>query len=258
MSGRRPGSGRPAVARARRAGRLVAVLLAVLLQAAAGAAQSGFQGLLDRAGIPLDVPPSGRLILVNIPGFEVIAFRDGEPVLRSRAIVGTPWTRTPVRRTHVSAVRFRPTWRPTPSMLASGEYRDRVWPPGPGNPLGLAAIRLEPGFLVYLHDTNRRDLFARESRALSHGCVRVEKWAELAAFVLDLDLETVHAYANGRRTFDMPAEPIPVILGYLLAFPDAQGAIVRHADIYGHGAHRMPPAPIQPAPALTEGCAPAP
>jgi len=223
-----------------------------VLHPSAGAAQSAFQHLLDRAGIPLTLPQEGKFILVNIPAFEVIAFRDGAPVLRSRAIVGTPWNRTPVRRTYVTSVRFRPTWRPTPSMIASGEYRDRVWPPGPDNPLGLAAIRLEPGFLVYLHDTNRRDLFAREDRALSHGCVRVEKWDEIAAFVLDLDLGTVHALANGSRTRDMPAEPIPVILGYLLAFPDESGAIVRHDDIYGYGAHRLPAPPVE---AAAEGCA---
>ena len=240
---------------ARRAVLAVAIIAVLALQPAVAAAQSGFQRLLDRAGIPLALPQEGKFILVNIPAFEVIAFRDGVPVLRSRAIVGTPWNRTPVRRTYVTSVRFRPTWRPTPSMIASGEYRDRVWPPGPSNPLGLAAIRLEPGFLVYLHDTNRRDLFAREYRALSHGCVRVEKWDEIAAFVLDLDLATIHAHANGNRTFDMPAEPVPVVLGYLLAFPDASGAIVRHADIYGYGAHRLPAPPVEAeTEAATEAC----
>ena len=47
-------------------------------------------------------------------------------------------------------------------MIASGEYRDAVWPPGPNNPLGLAAVRLEPGLLVYLHDTNQRQLFEQD------------------------------------------------------------------------------------------------
>lgn len=231
----------------------VALLLACLLAPAAAFAQSAFQSLLDRAGIPLTVPPEGRFILVNVPGFEVIAFRDGEPVLRSRAIVGTPWSRTPLRDTHVSAVRFRPTWRPTPSMVARGEYRDRVWPAGPDNPLGLAAVRLEPGMLVYLHGTNHPELFERTERALSHGCVRVERWDDLVAFVLDLDLAAVHAYAYGTRTFDMPADPIPVTLGYFLVFPDETGALVEHPDIYRRGAS-VPAAPRPAAPAA-EGCA---
>ena len=195
-----------------------------------------FQAALDALGVPLSLPPSGKAIVVNIPAFELIAFEDAEPVLRSRVIVGTPWHRTPVMTTHTTSVRFRPTWRPTPSMIASGEYRDRVRPPGPDNPLGLAAVRLEEGMLVYLHDTNRRDLFERDVRTLSHGCVRVQAWDELVAFVLDIDLAVVHALANGRSTTDVPTDPpIPVILGYYRVFPDDAGRPVAYDDVYGRG-----------------------
>ncbi len=90
----------------------------------APASAESFQDVLDRARIEYKVPQSGKAILVNIPAFEMILFRDGVTVMRSRVIVGAPWHRTPRLKTHVSAVRFRPTWRPTPSMIASGEYRD--------------------------------------------------------------------------------------------------------------------------------------
>ncbi len=211
------------------------LLLALAIPAAALAAGPRFQAALDALGVPLSLPPSGKAIVVNIPAFELIAFENAEPVLRSRVIVGTPWHRTPVMTTHTTSVRFRPTWRPTPSMIASGEYRDRVWPPGPNNPLGLAAVRLEEGLLVYLHDTNRRDLFDREYRALSHGCVRVQAWDALAAFVLDADLAAIHALANGRSTTDVPTGPIPVILGYYRVFPDDAGRPVAYDDVYGLG-----------------------
>jgi len=199
----------------------------------AQAFEPGFQPMLDRYGIPLQIPAEGKFILVNVPAFEVLAFQDGMPVLRSRIIVGTAWNKTPLLTTFVSAVRFRPTWRPTPSMVASGEYRDYVRPPGPNNPLGLAAVRLAPGLLVYLHGTNQPELFELERRALSHGCIRVERWDELVAFVLDMELETVHRYAQGRRTFDIPTRPIPVELGYYLSFPDESGRLIRHVDVYG-------------------------
>jgi len=142
---------------------------------------SEFQRHLDRLGVPLKLPARGQAIVVKVPAFELIAFENAEPVLRSRVIVGTPWHPTPLLRTHVSSVRFLPTWRPTPAMVRSGEYEDKRWPPGRRNPLGLAAIRFEPGLLVYLHDTNRRGLFERDNRALSHGCIRVRRWDELAA-----------------------------------------------------------------------------
>jgi murein L,D-transpeptidase YcbB/YkuD len=137
--------------------------------------------------------------------------------------------------TYVRAVTFRPTWRPTPDMVASGEYRDRVWPAGRRNPLGLAAVRLEPGLLVYLHDTNRRDLFDREQRSMSHGCIRVQRWEEVVAWVLDIPEDEVRRYSEGSRTFDMAAEPIPVILGYYTVFPDDAGNPVRCEDVYGLG-----------------------
>jgi murein L,D-transpeptidase YcbB/YkuD len=196
---------------------------------------SAFQRALDDLGVPLRLPPQGKAIVVNVPAFELIAFEDAAPVFRSPVIVGTPENQTPRMETYVRAVTFRPTWRPTPDMVASGEYRDRVWPAGPRNPLGLAAVRLEPGLLVYLHDTNRRELFTRDARALSHGCVRVQRWEELVAWVLDIPEEEVRRHAEGTRTFDMAAPPIPVTLGYFTVFPDDAGNPVTCADVYGLG-----------------------
>ncbi|SIS75733.1 L,D-transpeptidase catalytic domain [Roseivivax lentus] len=212
---------------------LLLMLLPLLASAASAAEAGAFQRLLDRHGIDYQVPATGKAILVNIPAYELVAFEDGAPILRSRVIVGTPWTRTPLRETETSVVRFRPTWRPTPSMVASGECADYVRPPGEDNPLGLAAVRLEPGFLVYLHDTNRRDLFAQDDRALSHGCVRVQDWDRLIAWLLDMPLAEVHRHASTGGTHDVAVPGVPVSLNYLRRFPDAEGRILCHPDIYG-------------------------
>jgi murein L,D-transpeptidase YcbB/YkuD len=194
-----------------------------------------FQDHLDRLGVPLDLPQKGRALVVNIPAFEVIGFRDGKPDFRSRVIVGTKRDQTPILSTETYVVRFRPTWRPTPEMVQRGEYEDRRWPAGPKNPLGLAAVRFEPGLLIYFHDTNRKKLFDREMRALSHGCIRTEKWDELISWILDMPLEDVHAKANGSRTVDEEAPPIPVIIGYYLTFPAADGSARTYEDVYGFG-----------------------
>lgn len=193
---------------------------------------SDFQERLDRLGILLALPPS-KAILVNIPHYELVAFEDGTPVLRSRIIVGTPANRTPRIDTYTTRVTFRPSWRPTPSMVASGEYPDRVRPPGTNNPLGLAAIRLEPGLLVYLHDTNQRQLFDRETRALSHGCIRVQRWEELIAWLLDRDVDWVRRMAGNPPTKEVPAPPVPVLIRYLTEFPSADGTVMRYPDVYG-------------------------
>ncbi|MDF2232384.1 L,D-transpeptidase family protein [Albimonas sp. CAU 1670] len=206
-------------------------------EVAAKQAPETYQQLMDRHGIPLQVPAQGKAILVNIPSFELIAFEDGEPVMRSRVIVGRDHAgdRTPEMTTETSVVRFRPTWRPTPSMIATGKYEDRTWPPGRNNPLGLLAIRLEPGMIIYLHGTNQPKLFEREMRALSSGCVRVERWDEVAAWVLGVDVTEVHEHANGSRTFDMDAWGVPVMMRYFTRFPDEDGELQTHPDVYHQG-----------------------
>ena len=179
------------------------------------------------------VPVQGKAILVNIPSYEVIAFEDGREVLRSRVIVGSPGNQTPQLVAETSVVRFRPTWTPTPSMVAEEGLSPDTRPPGKSNPLGLMAIRLDPGLLIYLHGTNSPKLFGREARALSHGCIRVEKVDEVAAFVLGTTVDEVGGHATGRRTFDMETAGIPVLIRYHTRFPDEAGVMREYADVYG-------------------------
>ena len=186
---------------------------------------------------PFDrVPIEGKAVYINIPSYELIAFEDGQEVLRSRVIVGSRKDQTPNLTAHTSVVRFRPTWTPTPDMVREEGLSPETRPPGRNNPLGLLAIRLDPGMLIYLHDTNSRKLFDSDKRALSHGCIRVEKWDEVAAFVLGIPVDEVHRHANGRRTFDMDTEGVPVIVRYETRFPDRFGQMQQYADIYGRDA----------------------
>ncbi|MEL7462801.1 MAG: L,D-transpeptidase family protein [Pseudomonadota bacterium] len=205
---------------------------------AAKAETTRFQAMMDRHGVPMVAPKRGRAILVNIPSYELIALEDGEEAFRLPVIVGAPGAdrETPVIDTVTSVARFLPTWRPTPTMIRTGAYEDGVRPPGRGNPLGLVALRLEPGMLVYLHDTNKPHLFERDRRALSWGCVRVEDIGRLITWALDLEPGDYEAFTAGRRTFDIPTlDLIPVMMRYYTSFPDASGTMLEHEDIYGRG-----------------------
>jgi hypothetical protein len=173
---------------------------------------------LAELGVDWTPPPRGPAILVNAPSFELVAFLDREPVLTSRVIVGDPRTPTPIGDFGAAVVRFRPTWRPTPRMVREGLYEDGVREAGPGNPLGLAAIRFAEGGDIYLHGTNKPKLFQKDGRALSSGCVRVERIEELAALTLGWDLEAVRAQMHGRRTWDAPTAGAPVRIGHHLDF----------------------------------------
>ena len=140
-------------------------------------------------------------------------------VLVSRVIVGAPGRSTPNANSVLAHVRFRPTWRPTPSMIASGRYEDGLRPPGRTNPLGLAAIHYAGGGLVYLHGTNDPRLFARDRRALSNGCVRVETLAQLVGWALGWSADAVAAAMEGRRTFDAPTLPTRLVMARIDAEP---------------------------------------
>ena len=162
---------------------------------------------------PPDCPDcEARHLYVDLTRAMLYAVEGVRLVLVSRVIVGSPRYPTPAANSALSKVRFRPTWRPTPGMVASGRYEDGLRPAGRSNPLGLAAIHYAGGGLVYLHGTNQPHLFERDNRALSNGCVRVQTLAPLVAWALGWTPEAVAAAMNGRRTFDTPTLPTRLIM----------------------------------------------
>jgi L,D-transpeptidase YcbB len=110
--------------------------------------------------------------------------------------------------------------------------------PGPQNALGLVKFMFPNQFNVYLHDTPADRLFSREERALSHGCVRVEKPALLAEFVLRGDdrwsRKRIDAAMAGSETRTVAlARAIPVHIVYWTAFAGSDGTIQFRDDVYG-------------------------
>lgn len=118
----------------------------------------------------------------------------------------------------------------TPDDLVSGGYRF-MQPAGEKNALGLLRFDLENPFDIYLHDTNRRDLFNRQSRALSSGCIRVERFRELAAWVTGQSVEEIDLALQKRRTRRLAVEKIPVHIVYWTAEVN-QESLVFNRDVY--------------------------
>jgi murein L,D-transpeptidase YcbB/YkuD len=187
--------------------------------------------MLRSHGIGADIPSRGKFVLVNIPSFELIALQDGVPVLRSKVVVGRPGADTPEMQTSMRALQFNPSWTPTPAMIRNEGAR--YTPPGPNNPLGRVLFDLENDELIYLHDTNEKGLFNRPQRALSHGCIRVEKPRALAAWVLGVPEQEIDAMIARGATYSVPLpESIPVSLAYHTQFPDEAGQVASYPDIY--------------------------
>ena len=111
-------------------------------------------------------------------------------------------------------------------------------PPGRGNALGQLKIEFPNRHAVYMHDTNQKHLFAREQRALSHGCVRLQHPREMAAALLGGSVAAVdRKIATGENRSEPVAGDIPVYLAYFTAWPDAQGNVRYYKDVYARDAH---------------------
>ena len=114
--------------------------------------------------------------------------------------------------------------------------------PGPGNSLGLVKLMFPNEYNVYLHDTPSPELFSRSRRDFSHGCIRVENAAELAAWVLrdnpGWTLERLRQeMQHGKDDVTVRlARPVPVFVVYATAVVYESGEVHFYDDIYGHDA----------------------
>ncbi|VXB11319.1 Peptidoglycan-binding protein [Flavobacterium sp. 9AF] len=160
-------------------------------------------------------------LLVNLPDYNIVYVKKTDTLAQHNIVVGTPKRNTPVLTSKLSNLVFNPTWTVpptiikedlTPSAKKNLEYFKRTrltiynsagkviapeeWNPdnsksyryvqvsGYNNSLGLVKFNFPNKHSVYLHDTNHRDYFSREYRALSSGCVRVENPLVLAEKIL--------------------------------------------------------------------------
>jgi murein L,D-transpeptidase YcbB/YkuD len=167
--------------------------------------------------------PSGRYVMVNIPGARIEAVEDGVVISRHIAVVGKVDRQTPLLSSKIYEIRFNPFWtvpasiikkdlipkmQKEPTYLAEHQIRiynqqgeelaaERVdWntdeavnymfrqDPGDQNSLGFVKLQFHNKYDVYLHDTPSKTLFESDYRFESSGCVRVHNVRELVAWVL--------------------------------------------------------------------------
>ena len=206
--------------------------------------------------ISKDLTKDKEVIIVNIPSYQLIYMQDGEPVLQSNVVVGKALNKTVVFSGLMSYLVFSPYWNIPPSILKAeiqpgidknpnyleehnmewhGDYvRQR---PGPNNSLGLIKFMFPNTNNIYLHDSPAKDLFSKEDRASSHGCVRVAKNKELVNLILKDDEnwtpEKIDAAMNaGVESHYTLKHKIPVYIWYFTAWVDDTGAINFYNDIY--------------------------
>lgn len=194
-------------------------------------------------------------LLVNAAAFELTRWRGGKRVGSWRVIVGKASTPTPVFSAMVTGVNFNPWWTVPGNIVresvgglirrspATARARGFVWSggsirqkPGPGNALGQMKLVMPNPFSVYLHDTPNRELFKKDVRAFSHGCVRIGDALGLAESLLEgvRSRLQIDALVASRNTVTVGlGRPIPVYVAYFTAGTTGDGSFALFSDIYG-------------------------
>ena len=177
---------------------------------------------LDRYKLLPDSLPK-QYIWVNLPSYYLHIIDSDTIALTSKIICGKPDTRTPLLSSKITNMVVYPTWtvpnsiitkQYLPKLKKNPNYLSRLglklknnkgqivdagsinWDKynkgipfkvmqnsGDNNALGIMKFNFDNEYAVYLHDTNQRYLFKNTSRALSHGCVRVQEWEKLAFYL---------------------------------------------------------------------------
>ncbi len=205
--------------------------------------------------IPADTT-SSEFILVNIPEYALHYFEDRKSVWGCNVVVGKPMNMTVIFSGKMRYVVFSPYWNvPTsiinkeikPGMQKNPNYlqqHNMEWnggkvrqKPGPRNSLGLVKFLFPNSNSIYLHDSPSKSLFNEDSRAFSHGCIRVAKPKDLAIRVLkqmpEWTSEKIDAAMHrGKEQSVTLKKLIPVYIGYFTAFLDKDGQINFRKDVY--------------------------
>lgn len=110
--------------------------------------------------------------------------------------------------------------------------------PSENNALGKMKFMLPNQHSVYLHDTPSRELFSRQERSFSSGCIRLERPRDLASWLLSRDRNPQAArldalLSGGETTTIYLKTPVPVYLVYFTAFVADDGDVAFRRDIYG-------------------------
>ena len=189
--------------------------------------------------LPEEMPV--KYVWVNIPSFNLRLVVNDSVKIISRIVVGKPKTRTPVLSSSISEIITYPQWNIPQSIIVkeilpglkkNSHYLEKkgfslvngkgeeinpdlidwskynksipykvIQGSGDANALGVLKFNFNNKYAVYLHDTNQRFYFGLTSRALSHGCIRVQEWEKLAFFILNN--ERKYSGINDLKTYTL-------------------------------------------------------
>ena len=218
-----------------------------------------------------------RYVAVNIPAAQLESVELGQLYSRHNVVVGKLDRPTPSLKSHVSDIVFNPTWNAPASIVtkdilpkyaADPKYLETlnihvfdgvngpeidpasvdwantlperfvfVQDPGEHNALATVKINFPNKFMVYMHDTPHRELFATNNRWESSGCVRVDKVQDLITWVVNgqegYQAANFEPIIATRQTQQMKLQNAPhVRFMYLTAWATEDGRVNFRPDVY--------------------------
>lgn len=208
-------------------------------------------------------PAEKKVILVNIPEYRLHVFEDRKEVLNMNIVVGKAANKTVIFSDRLKNIVFSPYWNVPPSIVRTeilpSMQRNRNYlsqhrmektgtsdglpvirqKPGKSNSLGRVKFLFPNSYNIYLHDTPAKSLFTEQTRAFSHGCIRLAAPKALAEYLLSDRPEwtgsRIEKAMNAQKeTWVTLAEPVPVFITYFTAWVDKTGALNFRDDVYGH------------------------
>jgi L,D-transpeptidase YcbB len=211
-------------------------------------------------------------VILNIPGYLLSVVKDNDTLEQKRIVVGKSVRKSPVVSSAFSNIVLNPTWTVPPTIIARDLvpdatndrgyfahknitiYRDGkvvkpedwipsqakkyryVQKPGDDNSLGNVKFNYPSRFMVYLHDTNHKEMFIMHSRSYSSGCIRVEDPLPLAAHMLNdsirWPLDSIKKVVDTKKTTSITLkDKIQIHALYWTAWSD-NGQLIFRPDIY--------------------------
>ncbi|VVT10800.1 L,D-transpeptidase family protein [Hoeflea sp. EC-HK425] len=220
---------------------------------------------------------ASRRVFINQPAYTATYVENGKADLSMRVVVGTKSNQTYFFDDTIELVEFNPYWgvpqsiifnEMVPKLRADPSYLDRLgyevtaggkrvsssninWstvgrgsnigvrqPPSDGNALGELKILFPNSHAIYMHDTPSKSLFQRDTRAYSHGCIRLQDPRAMAAKVLGTSVDAIGGHiAGGQNKQVQLSTQIPVHVAYFTAWPDDAGKVEYFADVYARDSY---------------------
>ena len=213
----------------------------------------------------LPTDKEGRLIVTNIPEYKLHVYENDKEIMNMKVVVGKEGNSTVVFSGKLSEIVFSPYWN-VPMSIAKKEMMPAMknnpnylknhnmeqtgtsngvpiirQKPGGSNSLGKVKFLFPNAFDIYFHDTPAKSLFDNDSRAYSHGCIRVSEPQKLAEYLLlnqkGWDSKKIAEAMNaGKEKSVAVSKPVTVIITYYTAWIGENGQLNFRNDIYDHDA----------------------